>query len=121
MTLDVASFLLIFIFLFVLKQTGGTGEIVMYSVGILICVDSNICISVVASTMDKDMINILASLAEESTQPGSQRTASQSIILDTGTNTTLSWLIGHFFAVQNLHVRRVPCKRNTFKNLSRPV
>ena len=48
------------------------------------------------------MINILASLAEELTQPGSQRTASQSIILDTGTNTTLSWLIGHFSAVQKL-------------------
>lgn len=60
-------------------------KILMYSVGILICVESNSCICIVASTMDKDMINILASLAEESTQPGSQRTASQSIILDTGT------------------------------------
>ena len=58
--------------------------------------------------MDKDMINILASLAEESTQPGSQRTANQSIILDTGTNTTLSWLMGHFFAVQKLARWAVP-------------
>lgn len=73
-----------------------------FDVGILICLDSYICVCIVASTMDKDMINILASLAEEPTQPGSQRTASQSIILDTGTNTTLSWLIGHFSAVQKL-------------------
>ena len=73
-----------------------------FDVGILICVDTNIYVCIVASTMDKDMINILASLAEESTQPGSQRTASQSFILDTGTNTTSSCLIGHFFAVQKL-------------------
>ena len=83
----------------------------MYSVGILMCAESNSCICIVASTMDKDMINILASLAEEPTQPGSQRTASQSIILDTGTNTTLSCLIGHLY----LNVRRVPCERNVQK------
>ena len=79
----------------------------MYSLGILICAESNFCICFVASTMDKEMINILASLAEEPAQPGSQRTASQSIILDTGTDTTLSWLIGHLY----LHVRRVPCSK----------
>ena len=100
-----------FHFLIVLKQTGGTMEIVMYSLGILIYAESNFCICIVASTMDKEMINILASLAEEPTQPGSQRTASQSIILDTGTDTTLSWLIGHLY----LHVRWVPCKRNVQK------
>jgi len=61
------------------------------------------------------MVNILASLAEEPTQPGSQRTASQSIILDTGSNTTLSWLVGHFLPFKNLHARRVPCKRNVQK------
>ena len=86
-------------------------EILMYCVGILICAESNFCICIVASTMDKEMINILASLAEEPTQPGSQRTASQSIILDTGTDTTLSWLIGHLY----LHVWRVPCKQNVQK------
>ena len=86
-------------------------EIVMYSLGILICAESNFCICIVASTMDKEMINILASLAEEPTQLGSQRAASQSIILDTGTDTTLSWLTGHLY----LHVRQVPCKRNVQK------
>ena len=91
-------------------------EILRYSVGILICAESNSCIYIVASTMDKDMINILASLAEESTQPGSQRTASQSIILDTGTNTTLSCLIGHLY----LHVRRVPWKQNVQKICPHP-
>ena len=41
--------------------------------------------SIVASSMDKEMIDILASLAEESSQPPSQTTAlSQSVILDQG-------------------------------------
>ena len=61
------------------------------------------------------MINILASLAEEPTQLGSQRTASQSIILDTGTNTTLSWLIGHFSAVQKLARSAGPVKTKCSK------
>ena len=39
----------------------------------------------VASSLDKEMVDILTSLAEESSQPGSQRAGlSQSILLDQG-------------------------------------
>ena len=39
-----------------------------------------------ASSLDKEMVDILASLAEEASQPASQKTAlSQSILLDQGT------------------------------------
>ena len=39
----------------------------------------------VASSLDKEMVDILTSLAEESSQPASQNTAlSQSILLDQG-------------------------------------
>ena len=41
--------------------------------------------SLAASTLDKEMVDILTSLAEESSQPGSQKPAlSQSILLDQG-------------------------------------
>ena len=53
--------------------------------------------SIVASSMDKEMIDILASLAEEPNEAGSQRAAlSQSIVLDQGkiTNTVISVING---------------------------
>lgn len=47
--------------------------------------NDNEVIFLVASSLDKEMIDILTSLAEESSQPASQKTAlSQSILLDQG-------------------------------------
>jgi len=48
-------------------------------------IDNEVVNSLVASSLDKEMVDILTSLAEESSQPGSQKTAlSQSIVLDQG-------------------------------------